>query len=483
MKQRVDARVAAATSALKTALARLEAGDKLLLANAPEGFDAFVAGDLARALAERAEGEAAVFVHVARDPVRSARFREALRFAAPFVEILDLPGWDCQPYDRVSPSAAIASRRMTALARLARSKSSAQQPRVIATTVDCLLQRVPPRARIAADTFSAAPGNVVEMDLLTQWLATNGFLRSSTVREPGEYAQRGGIVDLFAPSMPAPIRLDFFGNTLELIRAFDPETQRTTGQLRALDLVPMSELQLVSETMRRFRQAYTTRFGGETRGDALYETISEGRRHPGAEHWLPLFYDKLDTLFDYFGDAPLLLDPQVEDAAGERLAQIADYYEARKSAYDVDLARSNYKPLEPRELYLTAEEWRTRLDARAQARFSPFAPAEGDGPSPAAGVSSDARRARASIFPRGRDATSRPSAISPRSTCFRPPPTTSRRWRRKARASSSRRGRRARASGLAMCSPSTACPRRRSSPACPARWRLEKAPSRSPCSA
>jgi len=186
LKARVDARVATATSALKTALARLEAGDKLLLANAPEGFDAFVAGDLARALAERAEGEAAVFVHVARDVTRSAQFREALRFAAPFVEILDLPGWDCQPYDRVSPSAAIASRRMTALARLARSKSSAQQPRVIATTVDCLLQRVPPRARIAADTFSAAPGNVVEMDLLTQWLATNasnpsGALASSSL--------------------------------------------------------------------------------------------------------------------------------------------------------------------------------------------------------------------------------------------------------------------------------------------------------------
>ncbi len=374
MKARLDARGQAAAGALKAALARLSAGEATLFANAPEGFDAFVAGDLARALAEKAEGQAAVFVHVARDPVRSARFREALRFSAPFVEILDLPGWDCQPYDRVSPSAAVASRRMTALARLARSKSSAQQPRVIATTVDCLLQRVPPRQRIAADTFSAAPGNVVEMDLLTGWLSTNGFLRSSTVREPGEYAQRGGIVDLFAPSMPAPIRLDFFGNTLELIRAFDPETQRTTGQLRALDLVPMSELQLISETMRRFRQAYTTRFGGETRGDALYETISEGRRHPGAEHWLPLFYEKLDTLFDYFGDAPLLLDAHVDDAAHERLAQIADYYDARKSAYDVDLARSNYKPLEPSQLYLTQEEWRARLEAVARGRFSPFAP-------------------------------------------------------------------------------------------------------------
>ena len=130
MKARLDARGQAAAGALKAALARLSAGEATLFANAPEGFDAFVAGDLARALAEKAEGQAAVFVHVARDPVRSARFREALRFSAPFVEILDLPGWDCQPYDRVSPSAAVASRRMTALARLARSKSSAQQPRV-----------------------------------------------------------------------------------------------------------------------------------------------------------------------------------------------------------------------------------------------------------------------------------------------------------------------------------------------------------------
>jgi len=378
LKQRTDMRAQAVAGALKTALSRLEAGERLLFAHTPEGFDAFVAGDLARALAPGADGKAAVFVHVARDASRSAQFREALRFAAPFVEVLDIPGWDCQPYDRVSPNAAVASRRMTALARLARSKSSAEQPRVIVTTVDCLLQRVPPRAKIAADTFSAAPGNVVEMDLLTRWLENNGFLRSSTVREPGEYAQRGGIVDLFAPSMPAPIRLDFFGNTLESIRAFDPETQRTTGQLRALDLVPMSELQLVSETMRRFRQGYTTRFGGETRGDALYETISEGRRHPGAEHWLPLFYDHLDTLFDYFGDAPLLLDAHSEDAANERLAQIADYYDARKTAYDLDHARSNYKPLEPHELYLTQEDWGLQLEARAQAHFSPFAPTEGE---------------------------------------------------------------------------------------------------------
>ena len=290
------------------------------------------------------------------------------------------------------------------------------------------------------------------MDLLTRWLETNGFLRSSTVRETGEYAQRGGIVDLFAPSMPAPIRLDFFGDTLKSIRAFDPETQRTTGQLRALDLVPMSELQLVSETMRRFRQAYTTRFGGETRGDALYEAMSEGRRHPGAEHWLPLFYDKLDTLFDYFGDAPLLLDPQVDDAASERLAQIADYYDARKSAYDVDPAHSNYKPLEPRELYLTAEEWRTRAGRAGAGALLAFRAGGRRSPSPATGVSDvDCGRFRAA----GTRLRARAQSAR-RSMCFRPPPTISRRCAAQGKSVVVAAGRRARASGSAMCSPSTA---------------------------
>jgi transcription-repair coupling factor (superfamily II helicase) len=363
---------------LQSALSRLDKGEKLLFANVPDGFDAFVSADLARAMARRAEGTPAVFVHVARDAARSASFREALRFAAPHLEILDFPGWDCQPYDRVSPNAAISSRRMTALSRLARSKSSQERPRIVAITADCLVQRVPSVAMIAADTFSAAPGNVVDMESLALWLETNGFTRSSTVREMGEYAQRGGIIDLYAPGAPAPVRLDFFGDTLESIRSFDPESQRTIGQLRSLDLVPMSELRLVTETMRRFRQAYTTRFGGQTRGDSLYEAVSEGRRHQGVEHWLPLFYDRMDTLFEYIGDAPLMLDSLCDEAVAERLAQIADYYAARKEAFDADPANSNYKPLAPNELYLTSEELRERLESRGVARFSLFAPPDGD---------------------------------------------------------------------------------------------------------
>ena len=102
---------------------------------------------------------------------------------------------------------------------------------------------------------------MLAMDGITRWLELNGFVRASTVREPGDYAVRGGIIDLYPPGMAEPVRLDFFGDTLETIRSFDPESQRTTDQLRALDLVPVAEFQLTTETIRRFRLGYVEAFG------------------------------------------------------------------------------------------------------------------------------------------------------------------------------------------------------------------------------
>ena len=364
---------------LKRAVAELKKGGSLTLSSVPEGFDAFCVADLARALARDAEKRSVVFVHVARDDRRARAFGEALAFAAPEIELIDLPAWDCQPYDRVSPNASIAARRMTALARLARSRSSEERPRILSTTVAALLQRVPPLAKVAKDTFSAAPGNAIDMEALVQWLEINGYTRNSTVRDTGDYAVRGGIVDLFPPALGEPIRLDFFGDTLESIRTFDPETQRTVGQLRALDLVPMSEVQLTTESIKRFRQGYTGKFGGQTRGDVLYEAISEGRRSPGLEHWLPFFYDHLDPLFAYTGDAPLVLDAQIREAATERLGQIDDYYEARKSAYDASPQNSSYKPLEPSALYLDEKAWLKRLDQQSVVQISAHAVPEGRG--------------------------------------------------------------------------------------------------------
>ena len=382
---------------LKSVVDIVRKGGALTLASAPDAFDAMATGDLARALARDAEGRAAVLVHVARDGQRSRAFVEALGFFAPDIEALEFPAWDCQPYDRVSPNAAVAARRMTVLSRLARSRSSVERPRILCVTVNGLLQRTPPKSFMETESLSAAPGNAINMDNLARWLETNGFLRSSTVRETGEYAVRGGILDLYPSGMPAPLRLDFFGDTLESIRAFDPETQRTTGQLRALDLVPMSEVTLTTQTIRQFRTAYTSLFGAQTRGDLLYEAISEGRRYPSMEHWLPMFYSGADTLFDYVGDAPLVFDALAQDAAGERLGQIADYYEARKQQFDADPTGAAYKPLPPDALYMSGGQWRARLDERACVSVTPLAMA------PAQGIIDCGARAGRSFAPERAD--------------------------------------------------------------------------------
>ncbi|HYY36623.1 MAG TPA: transcription-repair coupling factor, partial [Xanthobacteraceae bacterium] len=186
-------------------------------------------------------------------------------------------------------------------------------------------------------------------------------------------------IDLFAPGMAEPVRLDFFGNTLETIRSFDPESQRTTDQLRALDLVPVAEFQLTSETIRRFRLGYVAAFGAPGPDDVLYHAVSEGRRHAGIEHWLPLFYDQLETLFDYLAGCPVVLEPLVEDAARERLDQTEDYYEARQQALAQRGSGPPYKPLPPERLYLSEVEWRARLEAVALARLTPFTVPEGQG--------------------------------------------------------------------------------------------------------
>ncbi|HYC26128.1 MAG TPA: transcription-repair coupling factor [Roseiarcus sp.] len=352
---------------------RLAGGGATTLASVPEGYDAFLLAELAQAFAADGEGRAVALTFVARDGQRAQSFIDALAFAAPQIEALYLPAWDCQPYDRVSPNAAISAQRMTAFARLARTRGAIERPRLLVTTINALTQRAPPRDYIRAASFSAAPGNSVDMAGLAGWLESNGFTRASVVRDVGDYAMRGGILDLYAPGAPSPVRLDFFGDTLEAIRAFDPENQRSVGQLRALDLVAMSEAQLTSETIRRFRQGYLAEFGGQTRGDQLYEAVSEGRRHPGFEHWLPLFFEKMDAIFDYCAPAPIVLDARAEEAADARSGQIADYYEARRAAYEDDPIKANYRPLKPDRLYLSPDERRAKLAAAPLARLTPFA--------------------------------------------------------------------------------------------------------------
>ena len=341
------------------------------LASVPDGLEGLAIGDVARA--EGAKAGRPSLIVVLRDAARLAAMEQAMAFYAPDVATISFPAWDCQPYDRVSPNVGVVARRMTALSHLARPREQ-KKPLVLLTTIHAAIQRVPARALVAKETFAAAPGNRVDMADLTKWLENNGFSRTATVRDTGEYAVRGGILDLFAPGTEAPVRLDFFGDTLESIRRFDPETQRTTGQLKRLEWVPMSEVTLVPESVSRFRRNYMARFGAASRDDALYSAISDGRRYAGMEHWLPLFHDTLETLFDYAPDAPVLTDPLTDEAVEERWKDIEDHFEARREALSVKQPGVvPYQPVDPAALYVTEGEWKAAMLSRQTVAITPFA--------------------------------------------------------------------------------------------------------------
>src|SRR5262249_51491904 len=311
---------------VKSPAERLAPARPLTLAGVPDGAEGLVIADLTRAVAagKNAAGKnppAFSLAVICRDGPRMATLSRALSFFAPDIELLEFPAWDCLPYDRVSPHPTVVAQRVMTLARLAR-VTGRDHPAVLLTTVNAVLQRVPEHALLAKQTLSIAPGNLAPMAGIIQWLELNGFSRAATVRESGDYAVRGGIVDLFAPGMDEPVRLDFFGDTLEAIRSFNPETQLTTSQLRALDLVRVSEFKPTSDTTRQFRTGYVAELGAAGPDDALYEAVSEGRRHAGMEHWLPLFHRHMETLSDYVPATPLALEPLAEEAAHERLAPI-----------------------------------------------------------------------------------------------------------------------------------------------------------------
>ena len=340
-------------------LAEIAKGGRIAISDLPEGM-------AAKFLAEIALSAKTGVLHVARDGLRMAGLAEALRFFAPGLEVIQLPSWDCMPYDRLSPNGEVAGRRIAALSRLVAEPVKAG--RVLLAPLNATLQRLPPRAHLAAAHFSARVGAKVDAEALGAFLARQGYNRVGTVMEPGDYAFRGGLIDIFPPGGDEGFRLDLFGDRLESIRRFDPLTQRATGRAETLDLLPVSEVPLDAEGIARFRAGYRHAFGAVTGEDPLYAAISEGRKHVGMEHWLPLFYDRLETVFDYLPGAVVTLDEALPAARDARLAEIADHYDVREKAYAAGTGL--YKPLRPERLYLHAEGWDAALEGRAVLQFT-----------------------------------------------------------------------------------------------------------------
>jgi transcription-repair coupling factor (superfamily II helicase) len=353
-------------------------GDRRTLGNVPDGMQPIM---LARLVEQRLKSDPdarVALVFVARDGRRMQRMAEMLGQLLPGHAIATMPAWDCLPYDRVSPNGVTIAARMTAMAALT---DPATRGLVLLTASNALVQKLPPRDIVAGMSFSAAAGRVVDSEKLIAWAADNGYLRVPTVREAGEFAVRGGLIDLFPASSDVPLRFDFFGSQLESIRSFDPETQRTTGQRKRVDLAPMSEVLLNDTTIKRFRSRYTTTFGGNTVDDPLYAAVSSGQRFPGIEHWLPFFYETMEPLFAFTGEAPMVFDEQARESVAERRQQIGDYYEAREQARSAKGATSGapYKPVPPDQLYALEGDPYALAGAAPVVQLSPFASAEGVG--------------------------------------------------------------------------------------------------------
>ena len=302
--------------------------------------------------------------------------RAALAFFAPDALVLDFPAWDCLPYDRVSPNPAISARRMATLAALAHGVPG---PFILLTTLNAVTQRLPAREVVRGASFSARVGERVDEFALKTFLVRMGFSQVATVTDPGDFAVRGGIVDIFPPGDTGPVRLDLFGDTLDGLRRFDAETQRTTEKLTAIDLAPMSEIVLDEAAITRFRQTYRIEFGATT-DDPLYEAVSAGRKHQGMEHWLPWFHDRLETLFDYLPDASVMLDDQTTPARLSRWDGIADQFEARREQMGAKGRMDTvYKPCPPEALYLDDAAFEGAVKGHRVIQMSPLAQAPGPG--------------------------------------------------------------------------------------------------------
>ena len=341
---------------------------QIKVGGAPEGFDA-------RLILREIEKSSGPVLHIARDDKRLNAMVEALRFFAPDMPVMIFPAWDCLPYDRVSPNADISATRMATLAALIHGMPSKY---LLLTTLNAAMQKIPARDVVGQASFRAEVGRRIDEKALREFLVRMGFTQAPTVLEPGDYAIRGGIIDIYAPGELGPVRLDLFGDVLDGARRFDPANQRTTEKLTSIELAPVSEVILDEPAITRFRQNYRIEFGAARTDDPLYEAVSAGRKHQGIEHWLPFFHADLETIFDYIPNATITVDDQSTPTRLARWDTIEDQYETRKHAMgQKNRVDTVYKPIPPGLLYLDDTAWESKIAARRVLNFHPLAQASG----------------------------------------------------------------------------------------------------------
>ena len=337
-----------------TIIQRLASSDAAhTLCNAPQSALPLILSDMARQHNGR-------LTYIAPDDAVMSDIAVAARYIAPDIQILSLPAWDCLPYDRSSPSPAIVAERLKTFYALQQKKDS---PSLVLTTANAAAQRCLTPFRIRQHARALSSGSTVDRDALTSQLQSLGYSRTDTVADIGEYAVRGSVLDLYPANSQHGLRLDFFGDEIETMRWFDPGSQRSIEAADEFLLLPASEIVLDDESIKRFRTGYREQFTAEAITDPLYQSISEGRPLAGMEHWLPLFEERMVSLFDHFGDNDIFIrDAACDNVTQQRHDAIGDYYQNRIEAQKT--GGTSYRPLPAQALYLGKDELRQELRAR-----------------------------------------------------------------------------------------------------------------------
>lgn len=345
---------------------------ELRLDGAPEGQDARI---LAKMAVEAWETQRSPVLHIVLDDARLYALNELYRLFAPDIRLVTIPAWDCLPYDRVSPHHEIIAERVKNFVALA-SMHEYSTPTIIMVPVNAAAQRIPPLKYFKDGHLALAKGGLLDRKHLQDFLIGQGYQRSDTVREPGEYAIRGSIIDLYPAGFDYPVRIDCFDDEIETIKYFDPIEQTSLDEADGFTLTPVSEILLSQETIARFRAGYRENFGARQQDNPLFEAITEGHRYPGMEHWLPLFYETTQTVFDCVPErTPVVFDHQADTAYHERMGQVIDFYNARMETANGAAASvgGQYHALAPPLLYLTEDVWQTKIQNHPIRRhLSPF---------------------------------------------------------------------------------------------------------------
>ncbi|HSW19621.1 MAG TPA: transcription-repair coupling factor [Ramlibacter sp.] len=351
-------------------LPKLTAGKRYTLPRPVGSADALL---LAR-VAEREKAAAKRVAIVTSDAADAQRLLDELAFFAPTLRCALFPDWETLPYDNFSPHQDLISERLAALWRI--SQGDADVVIVPATTA---LYRVAPPSFLAGYTFHFKVKQKLDEAKLKAQLTLAGYSHVTQVVSPGEYAVRGGLIDLFPMGSPVPFRVDLFDDEIDSIRTFDPDSQRSLYPVPEVRLLPGREFPMDDEARAKFRSRWRELLEGDPTKSRIYKDIGNGVATAGIEYYLPLFFDETATVFDYLGpNATIVLHGDLEPA-------FARFWQDTKERYRLMQGDRERPVLPPEALFLGAEQFYARANEHAQLSLRPSPAAsqpDADAPAP-----------------------------------------------------------------------------------------------------